>query len=235
MSQTSTSRPGFATRLKYRILSELPGKRGARYLRKLSRLRHDEVTALFARAMGEAQGGICIDLGANMGLFTEQMAQVAKRVYAFEPDPWTADQLRQNVGHLDGVEVIEAAAGVEEGSMPIYRSAKFDTDPQKGSLSSTLIAEKTNVGDTETVHVKVVDFCRFLRELDSDIALLKVDIEGAEVALLEALLDDPVCQRIAYIFVETHETKVPSLVARSKALRRRVRHMTRPIVDMDWQ
>ena len=118
--------------------------------------------------------------------------------------------------------------------MPIYRSPKFDDDPRKGSLSTTLIAEKSNVGAEATETVAVRDLCAFLDALDSDIALLKIDIEGGEVALLEKLLDHPVLSRIDAIFVETHETKLPTLAARSRALRRRVRGMTHPVIDMDW-
>lgn len=223
------------TRAYYALMSNLPGRRGLRYLRKLSRSRHDEVQAAFEAALEAARGKICIDLGANVGVFSQRMAQVAAKVYAFEPDPWTAAQLRETLKDCDNIEVIEAAAGIAPGRMPLYRSEKFDSDPRKGSLSSTLLAAKSNVSDTPVAEVEVRDFPAFLRELDRDIALLKIDIEGGEVALLEALLDDPVAQRIDFIFVETHETKLPpDLVARSRALRKRVSRMARPRVDMDW-
>ena len=221
-------------RLKYRLLSELPGKRGLRYLRKLSSARRDEVNAAFDAALASAAGKVCIDLGANMGDFTTRMAQVASHVYAFEPDPWTAAQLRARVADLPNVTVIEAAAGTEDGRMPIFRSPKFDADPRKGSLSTTLIAEKTNVGAASGDTVEVRDLCAFVAALDTRIALLKIDIEGGEVALLEKLLDHPVLSRIDAIFVETHETKLPTLAARSRALRRRVRKLDRPLIDMDW-
>jgi hypothetical protein len=39
--------------------------------------------------------------------------------------------------------------------------------------------------------VRQVDFLRYIRELDSDIGVLKIDIEGAEVPLLEALFATP--------------------------------------------
>ena len=221
-------------RLKYRLLSNLPGKRGARYLRKYSGLRQPEVTAAFDEALEAAAGKVCIDLGANLGEFTTRMAQVALHVYAFEPDPWTAGQLRARVAGLHNVTVIEAAAGVEDGRMPIFRSARFEADPHKGSLSTTLIPEKTNVGASSGETVEVKDFCAFLEALDCDVALLKIDIEGGEVSLLERLFDHPALARIDAIFVETHETKLPSLARRSRALRRRARGMTRPRVDMDW-
>jgi FkbM family methyltransferase len=224
-----------ARRACYALLSNLPGRRGLRYLRKLSRARHDEVQAAFEAALTAAEGRVCIDLGANIGVYSRRMAEVARKVYAFEPDPWTAAELRTHLQGHDNVEVIEAAAGAEAGCLPLYRSGKFDSDPQKGSLSSTLVAGKSNVTGTAVAEVEVRDFPAFLRALDSDVALLKIDIEGAEVALLEALLDDPVAQRIDHIFVETHETKLPpDLARRSRALRRRVAGMTHPRVDMDW-
>lgn len=223
------------TQFKYRLLAELPGKRGLRYLHKYSRTRYDEVNAAFEEALGNATGKICIDLGANIGDFTVRMAEHAAHVYAFEPDPWTAGKLLDRVAGLDNVTVIEAAAGTRDDRMPIFRSQKFDTDPHKGSLSTTLFAEKTNVSAEPSDTVEVRDFCAFLEGLDKDVALLKIDIEGGEVALLEKLLDHPVLPRIAAVFVETHETRLPTLAARSRALRRRVRGMIRPRIDMDWR
>ncbi|KUF11740.1 FkbM family methyltransferase [Pseudoponticoccus marisrubri] len=229
------STPNPAKQAYYHLMSHLPGRRGLRYLRKHSLSRRDDVNALFDAALVEASGKTCIDLGANMGVFATRMAKHAGRVYAFEPDPWTAQKLRENTAGFDNIEVIEAAAGVETGKMPIYRSAKFDTDPRKGSLSSTLLADKSNVTPETAAMVDVIDFAEFLSGLHSDIAIVKIDIEGGEVALLEHLLDHPVISRIGYIFVETHETKLPrDLVARSRALRRRARQLTHPRIDMDW-
>ena len=221
-------------RWKYRMLSHLPGHRGVHYLHKDTRARWPEDQAEFAAALADAKGGNCEDLGANLGVMTRKMAAVAETVYAFEPDPWTVEKLQDAVRDLPNVTVVEAAAGVIDGVMPLYRSAKFDHDPEKGSLSATVIAEKTNVQETPAAEVKQIDLPRYLSDLDRDIAIVKMDIEGGEVSLMEALLDHPVLARIGHIFVETHETRVPALAPRSIALRRRVRGMTRPRICMDW-
>lgn len=226
---------GAFRRRRYWVLSHLPGRRGARYLKKWSKTRRPEVEAAFDRALEGARGRVCIDLGANVGEFTVRMAECAAKVYAFEPDPWTAARLREAVAGRENVEVIEAAAGVAEGRMPFYRSARFRTDPGKGALATTLLPDKANVEGTASGEVAVIDFCAFLERLDTDVWLLKIDIEGGEVALLEALLDRPaLLRRIGHVFVETHETQVPALAARSRALRRRVARLGRPAVDMDW-
>jgi hypothetical protein len=85
------------------------------------------------------------------------------------------------------------------------------------------------------VDVKVIDFPAFLEGLEGEIAVIKMDIEGAEVPLLEALFDHPVKTQIGHLFVETHESRIPDLLARTNALRDRAAQMTRPRVNMDWK
>lgn len=163
------------------------------------------------------------------------MAGVAAKVYAFEPDPWTAARLRDAVADLPNVEVVEAAAGTREDRIPIYRSVGFEHNPELASLSTSAIAQKANVDPGSAIEARMIDFPAFLASLNANIPLIKVDIEGAEVDLLEALLDHEVADRIDRIFVETHELKIPHLADRSRALRRRVRKMARPTVNMDWR
>ena len=86
------------------------------------------------------------------------------------------------------------------------------------------------------IEVRQIDFVAFLADLDEDIGVLKVDIEGAEVDLLEALLDRPdILRRIDHIFVETHENAIPEHRPRVKALReRKLRLSQPPSIDLDW-
>ena len=153
---------------------------------------------------------ICIDLGANVGDYTRMMASVAKQVIAFEPDPWTFDVLQANVADLQNVRLEKVAAGTHESRVLLYRHVRFQDDPASHSGSSSLIASKTNVAEQEAVEVRQIDFIAYLERLNEDIGTLKMDIEGAEVDLLEALLDRPeIMKRIDYIFVETHEARIP--------------------------
>jgi hypothetical protein len=80
----------------------------------------------------------------------------------------------------------------------------------------------------------LIDFSAFLNALDCDIALIKMDIEGAEVELLETLLEAPVLDRIHAIFVETHERKLPDLAPRMARLKARYGELARPRVNWDW-
>lgn len=222
-------------RAKYGLMQHLPGQLGLKYRRKLRKLHAPAAERAFREALADATGTTCIDLGANLGQHTRTMAAHAAKVYAFEPDPWTAQQLRNAVKDLGNVEVIEAAAGTENGSFPLYRTSAFDTDPVKHSQASSLMAQKSNIDASSAIEVKVIDFPAFLEGLDTDIGVIKMDIEGAEVPLLEALFEHPVRSRIGHLFVETHESRIPELLPRTDALRARAAEMTQPVVDMDWK
>jgi hypothetical protein len=98
-----------------------------------------------------------------------------------------------------------------------------------------VLSEKRNVDASAPLEVQEVDFARWLGDLDAEVAVVKIDIEGAEVALLERLFDAPAFARVGHVFVETHESRLPHLAARTEALRARAAGMTRPVVNMDWK
>ncbi|SHH82208.1 FkbM family methyltransferase [Marivita hallyeonensis] len=233
MAQANRNTP--LRRAKYGLMQHLPGELGLKYRRKLRKLYAPAAEAAFWEALAGAAGKVCVDLGANLGQHTRTMAAHAAKVYAFEPDPWTAAQLREALADLDNVEVVEAAAGTEDGTFPLYRTASFDADPVEQSQSSSLMAQKRNVDTSSAIDVAVVDFPAFLERLETDIAVIKMDIEGAEVPLLEVLFDHPVMRRIGHLFVETHESRIPDLLERTDALRARAAEMVQPVVNMDWK
>ena len=178
----------------------------------------------------------CIDLGANIGTYTRMMATEARQVIAFEPDPWTHATLRANLSDLDNIRIENAAAGTSESTVLLYRHPGFETNPAAHSQASSVVARENLVVSEGAVEVRQIDFIRYLEELDEDVGILKVDIEGAEVELLEALFDRPdMLRRIAYIFAETHERMYADHKPRVEALRERARRIERPRIDLDWQ
>lgn len=113
-----------------------------------------------------------VDLGANIGLFTAFMfARYPKaQITAFEPDQDNARLLRGTArrnGYGDRLSIHEAAA------MPYDGMVRFATGRHQ---FSGLVGD----ADSTAVDVAGVDVFPFL----SDVDLLKMDIEGAEWALL---------------------------------------------------
>lgn len=217
--------------LKYALLRHLPGEIGRRYEQKYVVRANG-----FEEAVLRAESMTCIDLGANIGIYTRKMAARTKRVIAFEPDPWTFAELQANVADLENVRLENSAAGVREGMVLLYRRAQFEEDPAAHSEASSVISSKSDVAKASAVEVLQIDFLRYLEELDDDIGVLKMDIEGGEVDLLEALFGRPdLLRRIDHIFAETHERCIPEHMPRVNALRLRARNIERPYINLYWR
>ena len=218
--------------LKYKFLSRMPGKLGQRYYD-----RHASLTAMqsMSKAISQCAGMTFIDLGANLGEYSVMMAERAGKVIAFEPDPWTYQKLKQRVDNIEKIHTINAAAGVEDGHITLYRHEGFGRDPDLHSQGSSTFLSKNDINSSDAHMVKQIDFVRYLRELDEEIGVLKIDIEGAEVELLEVLFDQAdLFRRVRYVFAETHERRIPEHKDRVKKLRIRAKNTWKPIVNLYW-
>jgi FkbM family methyltransferase len=130
------------------------------------------------------------------------------------------------------VHLLEQAVSVDEGKAALYRAADFASDPDRFVQASSLFSSHSKGGDV--VAVEQIDFCAFIAALPQRVAILKMDIEGAEVPIIERLLDTGLVERIDYIFAETHERIFPDLAARTLTLRRRIAREGRLNINLDW-
>jgi FkbM family methyltransferase len=124
-------------------------------------------------------GGTLIEVGANLGYFVMlwAAARPENKCIAFEASPRNVDILRRNV-HRNGfdtqVEVVPHAAGKEPGKL------QFDLGPADQTGWGGFAAD----GKAGAIDVDVVRVDEAVREA-GPIALLKVDIEGADVWALQ--------------------------------------------------
>ena len=220
----------------YGVLRRLPGRPGAifrdKYARNLEKVAAREE---FQEAIQRVDSAVCIDLGANIGKYTRLLAARARLVIAFEPDPWTCARLRENVAGLDNVRIENAAVGTSDGETLLYRHRKFDRNRASRSQSSSTLSTNRRLNKDGSLNVRQVDFVKYLEELGDTIGILKIDIEGAEIEVLEALFDRPdLLERIDYIFAETHERFHPSYVPRVARLRERAKRIRKPAINLSW-
>ena len=193
---------------KYNILSRFPGLIGRIYNQKLLRLfSHNR----FYSALQECNGLVCIDIGANIGIYTKIMAQHAKHVYAYEPDPHAYKILSETTTNYHNITLSDCAIGDDNKTMKLYRSKGYYNNPLKSTIASTVyISDDSDIDN----YIEVNQICikNIILNIEQEIGILKIDAEGAEVPILEMILDNcALMSKIRYIFVETHERLYPKM------------------------
>lgn len=187
-----------------------------------------------AKAAELQTGDIAIDCGASDGQCTRRLAATGATVYAFEPDPYGFAGLKATFGGTANVKLRNQAVGVEPARVPLFRSPAFVVNPDHYVQASSLYASKADVASTDSIIVEQIDLLSFIAALPQRVALLKLDIEGSEVPILERLLDTGMVSRVDCIFAETHERIVPELLSRTIALRQRVARENLLHINLDW-
>jgi FkbM family methyltransferase len=199
----------------------------------------------YARAEGMLQGvlsmlrpgDVAVDCGANQGDVTGPLAETGAIVHAFEPDPYNLAKLTERFTGVANVHLHAAAVGVQAGSVRLMRAANWDANPDLASVKSTVVAGGQNIAEGG-IDVPMIDFPAFLRGLvavHGRVAFVKMDIEGAELDLLDAMHGQGLFDHIQLTVAETHERKFKDLRPRFAALREAiaaVHPVTR--VNLDW-
>jgi FkbM family methyltransferase len=178
------------------------------------------------------QGDVVIDCGANVGVYAEIFARTGATVHALEPDPVAFERLRERLSAHRNVICHNAAASTEEGTARLYMHVDRDDDPVTKSQSSSLLADKSNVDPSRYTDVPTIDFAQFVESL-GQVKMLKMDIEGAEIEVLNHVLDRGADARIETAFVELHDRKNPALIEPTRKLRKRIEACSMD-ADLSW-
>ena len=183
-------------------------------------------------------GDIVIDCGANLGVVSEPLAATGADVISFEPDPYAFGELTKRLGETPNVTLRQQAVATKGGTLRLMRASNFADNPRGGSVKSTILEGGRGIADGEAIDIEAIDFVAFLKDLIATrgaIAFLKMDIEGAELDLLEAMDDAGLFASIKSTVVETHERKFADLRPRYQALRERFAEKYTPQhVNLDW-
>jgi FkbM family methyltransferase len=208
-------------------------------LRKLDSRRRDRKKrpelAAFAEAIARlSEGDVAIDCGANVGIYTRRMAESGATVYAFEPNPAAYAALVENTARWPNVKTLQAAVTTKAGPVRLYLHQWAAEDPLHWSTGSSLVAGKKNVGG-EFVEIEGIPLARFIRQLGCRVRLLKMDVEGAEVAILNQIVDEGLHEVIDQAFVEVHDRKVAELAEPTRRLRERLAAAGATHFRLDWR
>ncbi|WP_218027347.1 FkbM family methyltransferase [Nocardia vaccinii] len=171
---------------------------------------------------------IILDIGANIGLTAMMFADACPgiRVIAAEPVPTIFHCLQRNMAaHVPHGVALQAAVGAAPGILPftwyprasansgMYADRAEDDETTKIFLRNSGLDDESighitaGLHDGEQIDVEVTTVSKILSEHapDADIALLKVDVERAELDVLRGIseMDWP---RIRAVVAEVHDT-----------------------------
>lgn len=122
-----------------------------------------------------------IDIGAWIGPTVLFGSQLSKRCFAFEPDPVALTALQRNLvlnPNITNVIVEQAAVNHSTGT------ANLGVKIGRGDSMSSLMWRKDTI-EVNTISLQDV----LLKHAINDLNFIKMDIEGAEVAVLPAIKD----------------------------------------------
>ena len=145
-------------------------------------------------------GSVVVDLGLNRGRFADAMVRNhGCQVFGLEP----IRALYEHAAHVDGLVAECAAIAETDGSIELH------VHPRHGASTRAALAAPTDA----TTIATAVSLSTFLaRHGLTRVDLLKMDVEGAEVEVLETasatLLED-----VAQITVEFHDSFDDTLIA----------------------
>lgn len=136
--------------------------------------------------------GTVVDAGANVGFFTlYALRNGAKKIYSIEPDTNAFFHLQKNFINVSEVTLLNKALTTDCLGTVFYHAEDSVASSQQNFGNSTIASI-----------VETIDVESILRVEDT-INMLKLDVEGSEVNVLNSLPD--VCfNKINQIFVEFH-------------------------------
>jgi len=129
--------------------------------------------------------GMCVvDIGANIGYHTLQLAQCVGekgKVYAFEPDPDNYRLLVKNIeaNQCQNVVAVQKAISDRSGLVSLYVSEENKGDHR-------IFNSQDN---RKSIEVETVVLDQYLKDIQEKVDLIKIDTQGAECLVLSGIKD----------------------------------------------
>ena len=169
-----------------------------------------------------SRSSLVIDVGANIGRVSEVLAHRGARVISFEPNSNAFEQLKGVASRYSNIELRNEAAGVKNQQIKLFLHEDINNTDKDLTQPSSLISQKPNVSANNYELVNEIDFAQFLKSLDVKVELVKIDIEGYEIQLLNHLMNENAIDNVKKFYVETHEQKMVDLAIPTRELKERI-------------
>ncbi|MBA2401840.1 MAG: FkbM family methyltransferase [Bradyrhizobium sp.] len=128
------------------------------------------------------EDAVTVDVGANCGLYTRQLARLSRQVHAFEPSHHMARLLRRTSAR--NVSIHEIALSDHNGDADLFIPQGDD-----GLVYGLASLEPRLNMATEAVVTTHVPIARLDAVVRQDVAFVKIDVEGHELNVLNGAVE----------------------------------------------
>ena len=182
-------------------------------------------------------GSVVVDCGANVGEVSTFLAPTGATIHAFEPDPTTYAELQTACADYSNITLHEQACGVRNETLQLFRSEGFTNKENASSLASSVVPDNKRAASDDTVPVTSINLIEFLQDLIAShgrIVFLKIDIEGAELEILEDMIKTDIFENIGATVVETHEWLFKDKKPRYRVIETYAKDNPQANLYLDW-
>ena len=148
----------------------------------------DDLEGLVRSRPGLVRGGNVLDIGANIGFTATVLARAIDpeyRVYAFEPEPSNFGMLREVADRREYKNKISAqqyAVGAEAGEVELWQNLRHPADHR-------VITEQFRSASPSVagINVPMITIDQFTEEHPGPVSLVKIDVQGFELAVCQGM------------------------------------------------
>ncbi|MEM9788524.1 MAG: FkbM family methyltransferase [Pseudomonadota bacterium] len=170
----------------------------------------EDAAAMRRMARLFSKDDVVIDLGAHIGKASIEFSHYARAVYSFEPNPHVFAELQRQVKNYPNIQIFNKAVSDQTGQMELYYE---EPKPGRHYEGATIVSGKSNVTYDTHKTVDVISIAEVLDMVGGPNVVIKMDIEGAEYVVLDAILASDHLDRIKKIYVECHVDRIEGLAA----------------------
>jgi|694.fasta_scaffold49146_2 FkbM family methyltransferase len=159
------------------------------------------ILARFPTLSESTNSGVVLDIGANVGHFSAACRNLGYTVVAVEPHPIALLSLRKRFREDSQIIILNKAVTNDFTKVHLHMHPQHSLDPKATSIAASIYSDKFT---EETFHVEVESTnLHQLVERYGPFEIVKVDIEGAEMLLVDDIISNH--KDIGKLLMETHE------------------------------
>lgn len=177
---------------------------------------------------------LVLDCGANVGHISKLLASTGATVIAFEPDPIAYEKLFLRCGKKKNITLIKKGVWDKNSVIQFYSHQESTGGEACYTVGSSILAEKINVSTEKTQSIEVIDLVEFMQQQKRKIDLVKLDVEGAEIDILHRVIATEAWHLFDRMYVETHETKIPSHVKKLQQIKEKIKEKGITNIKLNW-